>query len=87
MLSPDFLFPRPLVFPPANPSNFLHCKCFSIRILVRVALCTVYICIAIFYSSYCIASNFQVSAHFFKDSNFFSEVVYSFSHLKFSWLD
>ncbi len=32
MLSPDFLFPRFLVFPPANPSNFSHCKCFSIRI-------------------------------------------------------
>ncbi len=28
----DFLFPRFLVFPPANPSNFSHCKCFSIRI-------------------------------------------------------
>ncbi len=32
MLSPDFLFPRFLVFPLANPSNFSHCKCFSIRI-------------------------------------------------------
>ncbi len=32
MLSPDFLFPCFLVFPPANPSNFLHCKCFSIQI-------------------------------------------------------
>ncbi len=32
MHSPDFLFPRFLVFPPANPSNFSHCKCFSIRI-------------------------------------------------------
>ncbi len=29
MLSPDFLFPRFLVFPLANPSNFSHCKCFS----------------------------------------------------------
>ncbi len=28
MLLPDFLSPRVLVFPPANPS-----KCFSIRIL------------------------------------------------------
>ncbi len=25
MLSPDLLFPRFLVFPPANPSNFAHC--------------------------------------------------------------
>ncbi len=25
MLSPDFLFPRFLVFPPANPSNLSHC--------------------------------------------------------------
>ncbi len=24
--------PRFLVFPPANPSNFSHCKCFSIQI-------------------------------------------------------
>ncbi len=32
MLSPDFLFPCFLVYPPANPSNFSHCKCFSIRI-------------------------------------------------------
>ncbi len=32
MLSPDFLFPCFLVFPPANPSNFSHCKCFSIQI-------------------------------------------------------
>ena len=24
MLSPDFLFPRFLVFPPANPSNLSH---------------------------------------------------------------
>ncbi len=37
MLSPDFLFPRFLVFPPANPSNFSHCKCFSIRILISSA--------------------------------------------------
>ncbi len=34
MLSPDFLFPCFLVFPPANPSNFSYCKCFSIRIEV-----------------------------------------------------
>ncbi len=26
MHSPDFLFPCFLVFPPANPSNFSHCK-------------------------------------------------------------
>ncbi len=32
MLSTDFLFPRFLVFPPANPSNSSHCKCFSSRI-------------------------------------------------------
>ncbi len=32
MHSPDFLFPCFLVFPLANPSNFSHCKCFSIRI-------------------------------------------------------
>ncbi len=32
MLSSDFLFPRFLVVPPANPSNFSHCKCFSNRI-------------------------------------------------------
>ncbi len=32
MLSPDFLFPRFLLFSLANPSNFSHCKCFSIRI-------------------------------------------------------
>ncbi len=32
MHSPDFLFPCFLVFPPVNPSNFSHCKCFSIRI-------------------------------------------------------
>ncbi len=31
-LSSDFLFPRFLVVPPANPSNFSHCKCFSSRI-------------------------------------------------------
>ncbi len=35
MLSPDFVFPCFLVFPPANPSNFSHCKCFSIRIQYR----------------------------------------------------
>ncbi len=34
MHSPDFLFPRFLVFPPANPSNFSRCKCFSIRIII-----------------------------------------------------
>ncbi len=28
----DFLFPCFLVFPPANLSNFSHCKCFSSRI-------------------------------------------------------
>ncbi len=33
MLLSDFLFPRFLVFPPANPSNFSHRKCFSIRII------------------------------------------------------
>ncbi len=38
MLSPDFLFPCFLVYPPANPSNFSHCKCFSIRIMNRSAL-------------------------------------------------
>ena len=32
MLSSDFLFPRFLVVPPANPSNFSHSKCFSSRI-------------------------------------------------------
>ena len=31
MLSSDFLFPRFLVVPLANPSNFSHCKCFSSR--------------------------------------------------------
>ncbi len=35
MLSPDFLFPRFLVFPPANPSNFSLCKCFSIRLYLQ----------------------------------------------------
>ncbi len=30
MLSSDFLFPRFFVVPLANPSNFSHCKCFSI---------------------------------------------------------
>ncbi len=30
-----FLFPRFLVFPQVNPSNFSHCKCFSIRIALE----------------------------------------------------
>ena len=37
MLSSDFLFPRFLVVPLANPSNFSHCKCFSSRIIIIVA--------------------------------------------------
>ncbi len=31
MHSPNFLFLRFLVFPPANPSNVSHCKCFLFR--------------------------------------------------------
>ncbi len=33
LLSPDFLFPRFLVFPPANPSSISHC---SIRITILI---------------------------------------------------
>ncbi len=41
MLSPDFLFPRFLVFPLANPSNFSYCILSGI-IIVHLVLRVVY---------------------------------------------
>ncbi len=41
MLSPDFLFPRFLVFPSANPNNFSHCKCFYSRLYTRTILISI----------------------------------------------
>ena len=38
MLSSDFLFLRFLVVPPANPSNFSHCKCFFSRMYIYSSL-------------------------------------------------
>ncbi len=39
MLSPDLLFPRFLVFPPANPSNFSYCTSIRIPFSTEVLWC------------------------------------------------
>ncbi len=41
-----FLFPCFLVVPPANPSNFSHCKCFSSRICAQPLYTTIFKCAA-----------------------------------------